>query len=185
MRAVSILLALVSAAAAAETCAVNVRIDNSGAAPPSALYQAKSTATAMFASIGIAILWQATETPACSRSIEILLDAGLPPGDNPEIMAYAMPYLHGGTAIHVFIGRVASMVPPARVGTLLGHVLVHEITHLLQGISRHSDQGVMKPHWSPADFRAMNSGPLPFAPVDVQLLRSTFAATADLAGTND
>jgi hypothetical protein len=36
--------------------------------------------------------------------------------------------------------------PPTFV---LAHVLVHEITHILQGIDRHSESGVMK---SPGDY---------------------------------
>ena len=77
-------------------------------------------------------------------------------------MAYTMPYREGGARIYVFVDRVAAMVPPGRIGTLLGHVLVHEITHGLQGVSRHSARGVMKAHWDTPDFRAMEVHPLPF-----------------------
>ena len=87
-------------------------------------------------------------------------------------MAYAMPYREGGARIHVFVGRVAAMVPANRMGTLLGHVLVHEITHVLQGVSRHSAQGVMKAHWDTPDFRAMEVHPLPFDDLDVLLIHA-------------
>jgi hypothetical protein len=54
---------------------------------------------------------------------------------------------------------------------LLAHVLVHEITHILQGVARHSETGIMKAHWTPVDYRQMLVHPLPFAPEDVQLLQ--------------
>ena len=37
---------------------------------------------------------------------------------------------------------------PFRTGFLLGHVLAHEIGHVLQGVARHSATGVMKGRWS-------------------------------------
>jgi len=67
---------------------------------------------------------------------------------------------------------VASMVPANRMGILLGHVLVHEITHVLQGVSRHSEEGVMKARWNIPDFRAMEAHPLPFDRLDVLLIHA-------------
>jgi hypothetical protein len=87
-------------------------------------------------------------------------------------MAYTTPYLQGRVRIHVFVGRIASMVPPNRMGILLAHVLVHEITHVLQGVDRHSAQGVMKAHWDIPDFRAMQMHPLPFDDLDVLLIHA-------------
>jgi hypothetical protein len=87
-------------------------------------------------------------------------------------MAYTMPYREGGARIYVFVDRVAAMVPPSRIGPLLGHVLVHEITHGLQGVSRHSPRGVMKAHWDTPDFRAMEVHPLPFDDQDVLLIHA-------------
>ena len=48
--------------------------------------------------------------------------------------------------------------------------MVHEITHILQGISRHSDSGVMKANWSGEDFQQMRYKPLPFTEQDVVLI---------------
>ena len=58
------------------------------------------------------------------------------------------------------------------VPTLLAHVMTHEITHLLEGISRHSVTGVMKAHWDARDFADMVRAPLPFAPEDIDLIQS-------------
>jgi hypothetical protein len=53
---------------------------------------------------------------------------------------------------------------------LLAHVMVHEIAHILQGVYRHSDNGVMKAVWTGQDYSQMRVGALPFAPEDVELI---------------
>ena len=162
-----------AATAAAETCPIQIRLTNTAAAAPAIVFQAKATAATMFARLGINIQWTSTPHPTpCGHPIEIHFETGDPGPARPDSLAYAMPYLDGGTSIHVFIQRVAAMAPASRVGPLLGHVLAHEITHVLQGTARHSPEGVMKAHWSSADFRAMQSRPLPFASLDVLLLQA-------------
>ena len=161
---------------AAETCTVGVRIHNLVIAPPGALFHAKSMAGEMFGRIGVQVQWQGggvrESSKDCWRPIEIYLEAGTPGADRPDSMAYTMPYREGGARIDIFVDRVAAMVPPGRIGTLLGHVLVHEITHGLQGVSRHSAHGVMKAHWNTPDFRAMEVHPLPFDDQDVLLIHA-------------
>ncbi len=53
----------------------------------------------------------------------------------------------------------------------LGHILAHEIVHVLQGVAWHSEAGVMKGQWTAEDMTLMKLGSLPFAPKDVQLIR--------------
>lgn len=59
---------------------------------------------------------------------------------------------------------------------VLAHVLVHEITHILEGIDRHSESGVMKAQWTVEDYRAMADKPLPFAAIDVDLIQRGLAS---------
>jgi hypothetical protein len=161
---------------AAETCTVGVRIHNLVIAPPGALFHAKSVAGEMFGRIGVQVQWRGNgvreSNKDCWQPIEIYLAAGRPGADRPDSMAYTMIYREGGARIYVFVDRVAAMVPPVRIGTLLGHVMVHEITHGLQGVSRHSARGVMKAHWDTPDFRAMEVHPLPFDDEDVLLIHA-------------
>jgi len=53
---------------------------------------------------------------------------------------------------------------------LLAYVLVHEITHVLQGTNRHSEMGIMKAAWDETDFFDMAHGQLQFSPEDVSLI---------------
>jgi len=178
------ILTLPATGTAADTCTVQVRISNTATAAPLVLVRAKSTAAAMFAHIGIKIEFtSATRAAGCGRQIEIRFESGIPGAERPDSLAYAMPYLEGGTSIHVFIERVAALVPANLAGAVLGHVLAHEIAHVLQGASRHSDSGVMKAHWDPADLRAMELRPLPFAPLDVLLLQAAGTGKPASPGT--
>jgi hypothetical protein len=46
---------------------------------------------------------------------------------------------------------------------------------MLEGIDRHSSNGVMKAHWDARDFLQMSQKPMSFAPEDVDLIqRSPF-----------
>jgi hypothetical protein len=56
------------------------------------------------------------------------------------------------------------------VPALLAHVMVHEITHMLQGINEHSAQGIMKGRWTQDDFSCMIVKPLPFSDRDVDMI---------------
>ena len=49
--------------------------------------------------------------------------------------------------------------------------MAHEITHVLQGISRHSETGLRRARWSPEDYRQLPSKPLLLTPYDVKLIR--------------
>jgi hypothetical protein len=60
-------------------------------------------------------------------------------------------------------------------------VLAHEITHILQGISRHSASGVMKARWTINDFAGMSIHPLRFEEEDVDLIYEGLARRARLA----
>jgi hypothetical protein len=62
-------------------------------------------------------------------------------------------------------------------------VLAHEIGHVLEGVARHSSEGVMKANWSVRDCAELVRQPLPFAPEDVELIQAHFKArTVQVAG---
>jgi hypothetical protein len=48
----------------------------------------------------------------------------------------------------------------------------------IQGIVRHSESGIMRAHWTSADYAAMEQSPLPFAPTDIQLIQTGLAQRA-------
>jgi hypothetical protein len=59
------------------------------------------------------------------------------PGKQEYPGALARALVFEGTRIEVFYERVRRMVGPRRFPSLLGHVLAHEIAHVLQGVDLH------------------------------------------------
>jgi hypothetical protein len=129
--------------------------------------QAETLASRMFAVIGISLEWTkgkpADESPQQPIIIEVV--TGTPENFKPGSLAYALPY--EGSHITVFVDRIENMRAASNV---LAHVMVHEITHILQGISRHSATGVMKERWTAGDFSGMRFRPLPFTDYDAALI---------------
>jgi hypothetical protein len=142
---------------------------------------AKGLATRMFADIGIRLEWKSCERAGESsqRPIPIKLVSGPLEGFKSNVLGYAAPYQ--GRHIVIFFDRIEPMPRP---GALLAHVMVHEITHVVQGVSRHSQSGMMKAHWSSRDLLQMQYKPLPFAREDVDLLYRGLAARRELKGTS-
>ena len=65
--------------------------------------------------------------------------------------------------------RPAIHLNPLTTGYLLGNVLAHEIGHVLQGVLRHSETGVMKARWSDNEILRMPRERLHFTAEDVAI----------------
>ena len=139
---------------------------------PFIVTQAESRAGRMFADIGVNIEWRRGGRDCQARpeeTIFIRLSTDSSSTLLPGALAYAMPY--EGTHIEVLFDRILKMVEQRRQAALLAHVLAHEVAHILEGVNRHSDEGMMKSNWNESDFMHMSWKPLPFAPVDVILIQ--------------
>jgi hypothetical protein len=82
----------------------------------------------------------------------------------------ARAFVYEGVHIEVFKDRVAT----GKTGidpVLLAHVMVHEITHILEGVARHSRSGVMKAQWTQEDYVRMHYSPIGFAAEDIELIQ--------------
>lgn len=126
----------------------------------------KDLARRMFAAINVEIVWH-TGVPShlAPGAIVIEMTTNTPDTLKPGALAYAFPY--EGIHIRVLFDRVQKLGDNREV---LAHVIVHEVTHILQGEPRHSEEGVMKALWSTEDLREMAFRPMKFAPEDVQLI---------------
>ncbi len=136
---------------------------------------AQAMASEMFAAIGVTIDWREGSGDCPPQGIVISLIPRTPPGVKPDAFATAVP---SENRIRVFYDRVAEHRPKLLVPHLLAHVLVHEITHVLQPTPRHSTQGVMKARWTKDDISSMMWGPLPFTSEDISLISLGLAARA-------
>ena len=178
MRAIRVLgITLLTAVSLRAECAVNVTLVSGNFARAAAVIKAKSVAVDIFAGIGMELGWSkaATDGRRCITRIEARLEIASGPGEHPDAMAYATLGVGTDRRIHVFIDRVAAMVPESWLGTLLGHVLAHEITHVLEGVPRHSDGGVMKARWDRHDLQCLIHHPLHFDLVDAALIHAALS----------
>jgi hypothetical protein len=89
--------------------------------------QAKIVSSAIFAGIGVKIRWHGpSNCPA--EGILITLSDETPGSLLPGALAYALPF--EGTHVVVFYDRVKNR--PGSVSSVLGHVVAHEVAHILQ-----------------------------------------------------
>ena len=157
-----------SAGAAAQRMERTVTVC-SGMGNDFAIPRAQSIAAGMFAGIGVLIDWK-SERACPPDAIRIGFSQHTDRDFLPEALAYAKPY--EGVNIVVFYDRLQQRGQPNRLPGLLAHVMAHEITHILQGVHRHSESGVMKAGWTTDDFNEMAFKPLPFTPLDVELIHN-------------
>jgi len=132
-------------------------------------HMAQAEVSKIFERVGVRILWQ--NPRSCIKadsSVIISLSYKTPETDHPNAWAYALPY--EGAHIVVFYDRVEATILNSGARHLLAYVMVHEMTHILQGVVRHSGTGIMKAQWAGNDFFAMGSGSLGFAPEDLHIL---------------
>ena len=150
---------------------------------PGVLLFSRGLASRMFAGIGVQIDWRSNLNQCPDGGIRIRLNFHTPESLRPGALAYARPY--DGTNILLFYDRIAEIPSKQQVPYVLGHVLAHEITHILQGISRHSASGVMKANWTPYDFACMLVQPLRFEEQDVDLIYAGLARRESRTSSED
>jgi hypothetical protein len=138
---------------------------------------AQGVATRIFADVDIPLDWGACKPADESSQTPIVVRLVSGKSYMSGVLGYAMPYRRH---IIIFFDRIETMQDP---WTVLGHVMVHEIAHIIQGVARHSDTGLMKPHWSNDDLRAMRYKPLPFTQEDLILLYSALAMRRESTDT--
>ena len=170
----------------AEECRPGVRmltvyaVNDGGAVSKGVLSRARNTATRLLAGAGVTVEWVDGERPNdpersfCGERLTVAFNAKAPERFQGQAMAYANVSAGSGTAIHMFMNRIANFEDRSHMPEFLGGLLAHEIAHMLQGVARHSSAGVMKAPWTGRDLESLVSGRLPFAPEDVKLIQARF-----------
>lgn len=140
--------------------------------------QAREVASNLFAEIGVRLNWKLNAKVCPEDGVEIRFSTHTADSQRPGALAYAMPYTD--SAVVVFYDRVTSSAAFDKrlFSRLLGHVLAHEIGHVLQRVDRHSDTGVMKAKWKTGDYLDMASSGLRFEEFDRDLIREGLDARA-------
>jgi len=176
-----IIVMLPTDATAADSLILRVYMQDSVNVDLRTLAEAQWVTSRIFGAAGIRLEWKVGDPRQNeTAAIRIQLDAHAEPGLHADTAGYAQPFARG-TAIHVFCDRVLHTGPQRLGPILLGHVMAHELGHVLEGVDRHSPTGVMKAHWTRDDYDDMLQHPLVFAAEDVRLIRNYWNRT--LSGT--
>jgi hypothetical protein len=177
---------------------VNVQVSSQVQITPDLLRGGQQAASTIFAGIHVQLMWTgqmqppSTAVAGCAGgpathdlAVEIVPHA--PASFSDAALAVAMPYADSGVRIVIFYDRVDPLVRGhgAPQATVLGYVLAHEIAHVLQGIARHSETGIMRARWTGNDFKQMGAKVLLFTPEDVQLIRQRLAPRDAPAGCSE
>jgi hypothetical protein len=145
--------------------------------PLLSIARAQVIARGIFDRIGVDIAWH--NMPRCPREkqpIVITISLMTPRDEFPHALAYSQPF--EGVHIRVFYDRlVADGICPPQI--MLGHVLAHEIGHVLQGTDQHATDGVMKARWNERDYAHMGREPMGFSDLDILLIQNGIAARVE------
>jgi hypothetical protein len=160
-------LTVAAGARTPEEQAVVVGLEVVHLVPFQTLFLAKKTVSRIYADIGVHVEWSNSATTPLwiefnDRSRNFAL---------PNALGYARPYGANGTRIHILVDRVQRLGDGDLDAAILGHVMAHELGHVLERIARHSESGLMKAVWTSHELAAMHYRFLPFAPEDADLIR--------------
>ncbi len=121
-----------------------------------------------YAEIGIDLRFHAakdfgrpSESLRGKRTIMLAFSERTPPDFHPDAVAFVRPW--------TVLSRCSAGTRRA-TAALFGHVLAHEVGHMLQGINRHSEEGVMKAAWSGREISSMSWDHLQFTLIDAKLI---------------
>ncbi len=167
---------------------VNVQISSQVAASPDLLRDGQDAASRIFAGIHVQLTWTVQTQPVsnpvagclgepATRDLAVEIVPHAPASFSDVALAMALPYADSGVRIVIFYDRVDPLLRGhnAPSATILGYVLAHEIAHVLQGIARHSEVGIMRARWTDNDFKQMGIRVLMFTAGDVQMIRRRLA----------
>jgi hypothetical protein len=153
------------AAATHEGAQLTVVVFNDAHAPEHVVQQAKEAAGRIFRRAGVEISWRS--------HVEVS-------GNNPNFFVRIVPSSitlaeedfgvafvgNDGLGIQadVFYSGIRRVVQhsSADEAEVLGHVMAHELGHLLLGLGSHSGTGIMQPHWTPIQLHRLLMGTLDF-----------------------
>jgi hypothetical protein len=160
---------------------IHVCVNPGKGTPMWVLIRAEGLASRMFSTAGVGLDWHFADAAVCRElrqadTVRLDFVVNTPPGDHPGVLAYTRVY--EGTHIVVLFDRIETTAGIFQTSSVLAHVMTHEITHVLQGVARHSEIGVMKAQWERKDLQRMIQHPLSFTSVDIELIQLGLAQRA-------
>jgi hypothetical protein len=169
---------------------VTVRIYNAASVPYKTLDDAEQQAGYIFRAAGVPIGVVNCAAADSGKSVEKICPLTLAPDDlvvrliprgKSSSETFGMAFLPAegqGRYADVFYGPVLDLRQsfsgrvPLDEGRLLGHLIAHEVGHLLLGSNSHSSGGIMAARWHTFELASLAAGKLLFTPEQSQKLRA-------------
>ena len=152
-----------------------VNVYNDARVSPALLQHSESIAGKIFQQAGFAILWKDCSQAHVERQKmclgtpdEIAFAVRIVPHSlslSGEAFGVAFVGSDGqGTQADVFYSGIEQLTndSSANPADIMGHVMAHELGHLLLGLNSHSSLGIMQAHWTDRQLRQMSMGFLKF-----------------------
>ena len=173
------LSAATASPSSSSTNSVSVSVYNDAGAPADLLVQAENIATRVFEQAGVNVKWincpvvapGSPDAAICRKAIfpTHFQQRIVPPHPGLSESSFGVSYLSPegiGCYSYVFYARIAEQHRrnEQNAAVLLGHVMAHEIAHLLLGTNSHSASGIMRAHWYPQELASADKGLLLFTP---------------------
>ena len=172
---IGVLAAPMAKAEADETLSIRVLAINQAKVPDGTVREAELHATRIFSALGISLLWTNAKPAEPYREVAAELRIVIVPDSRIERDRRKLAVAHrGNMAAYAFYQRISDLAAHngADGAALLGHVVSHELGHLLLPDGSHSASGLMRAEWDRAQFEDMTKGLLTFAPDQVRLIRA-------------
>ena len=174
----------------AEMPQVTINLYNDARVAEPLLTEARLEAAKIFRRAEVRVAWidcssrlaRGTSDPACenprgpSHLALRIVRWSLESGDSVFGVAFLSPEGEG-TYGNVFYDPVEKLHAEWRIGiaSVLGHVMAHEIGHLLLGTNAHSRTGIMCSNWHTKELRSISMGTLLFTPSQVGFFKARLA----------
>lgn len=133
---------------------------------------------------------QGSETDAACRAradiaLELLVHA--PTGLKGSVLGVAQPFATAGLNVRLFTDRIEAAALRARqpVSVVAGHVLAHEISHVMLRSHEHSTSGLMAGVWGDHEYSRMPSGTLLLSRAQAESVRSSWKRTGCPSAKNE
>ena len=163
-------------AEATDPLTLQVMIKNEIGIPLAALRQTQAEVSRIFRAAGITLTWLPPgDVPANSLIIKIVETRIGQKSRNPKVLGFAPGSKEApGRVAWLYHDRIRdlALLLHLEVSQLLGHVMAHEMGHLLLPNSAHTAAGLMKGRWDTRQAFLAASGALRFEPSQAALIRT-------------
>ena len=151
--------------AAQERPQLTVVVYNDAGVPARVVESAKEAAERIYRDAGVAVAWKDHNDPATGTTelfVRIVRRSLNLPGED-----FGIAFVGGdgrGVQADIFYSGIEQLTSnsSANPAQVLGHVMAHELGHLLLGMNSHSRQGIMQAHWTDQQLGQMSKGIVKF-----------------------